>query len=175
MVDETGQAYAYAGDDPVNESDPSGMAAGHLSPDATCQYFRNMPNCQAVVTAETGGVPCSDLALASQTGPEALGLALLLGTGGIGDAIEALGGTADLLNITAQIKNVPTVLALACGELCQTTLEVATVSATANVVVVIADREAADSTNPTVAAAWRTVAKVAKVLDPLGEGATAGQ
>ena len=26
MVDETGQAYSYAGDDPVNESDPSGLS-----------------------------------------------------------------------------------------------------------------------------------------------------
>ena len=42
LVDETGQAYAYAGDDPVNNSDPSG--------DITCPSF--VPGCGVVTDAQ---------------------------------------------------------------------------------------------------------------------------
>jgi hypothetical protein len=107
MVQETGQPYAYTGDDPVNGVDPSGLAAGHLSPDAACQRFRDKSTCEAEIQSELGGVPCSDHALASQTGPEALFLALTVATGGVGDLLELL-GTSDaesglLARLTSQL------------------------------------------------------------------------
>jgi hypothetical protein len=36
-VAETGQPYAFTGDDPLNATDPLGLAAGHLSADAECK------------------------------------------------------------------------------------------------------------------------------------------
>jgi filamentous hemagglutinin len=54
-----------------------------------------MAECEATIRSEVLGVPCSDFETASQSGPEALGLALLIGTGGIGDLVEALGATGD--------------------------------------------------------------------------------
>jgi hypothetical protein len=104
VVDVTGQPYAYTGGDPVNSMDPSGMTAGHGGPDAACKRFRDRSRCEAEVRAEVGGVPCSDQWLATQTGPEALGLVLLVGPGGIADFVEGLEGVTaasdDLLQIS---------------------------------------------------------------------------
>jgi hypothetical protein len=95
LVDETGEPYAYAADDPVDNTDPSGLrGAGRLTPDEACQRSQDRSQCEAEVRAEEngGGIPCSDIERATQTGPEALGLVLVVGTGGIGDFLEALSG-----------------------------------------------------------------------------------
>jgi hypothetical protein len=72
----------------VNGVDPLGLAAGHLSPDAACQRFRDKSTCEAEIQSELGGVPCSDQTLASQSGPEALLVGLTVLTGGLGDILD---------------------------------------------------------------------------------------
>ena len=89
LVGVTEQPYSYSADDPVDESDPSGLTAGHLSPQAACQHSSNKSSCEVEIRSEVGGVPCSDRVLASQSGPEALLVVLTLATGGVGDVVEA--------------------------------------------------------------------------------------
>jgi len=59
MVDETGQPYAYAGDDPVNASDPSGLAtcAGWLGWVPGCGVVTDLQNAAAPAWRDVNDVP----------------------------------------------------------------------------------------------------------------------
>jgi hypothetical protein len=95
---ETGQPYAYTGDDPVNAVDPLGLAAGHLSATAVCsdEHARDMSSCISTETKreERGPFDAYDTCELGSSRPEAFGLFLGIATGGLGDLIEALGGAA---------------------------------------------------------------------------------
>ena len=99
LVDETGQPYAYTGDDPVDQNDPSGQAAGHLSPTAVCEdeHAQDMSSCIRTESQRIGEGPFDayDTCELASSRPEALGLVLAVATGGFGDVIEALGASAD--------------------------------------------------------------------------------
>jgi hypothetical protein len=89
----------YTGDDPVNAVDPTGQAAGHLSARAVCtdEHARDLSSCssQEIKQEERGPFDAYDTCEAASSGPEALGVGLLVATGGIGDLAEALGSAAD--------------------------------------------------------------------------------
>jgi hypothetical protein len=98
LVQETGLPYTYTGDDPVNGVDPTGRAAGHLSPTAVCadEHSRNMSSC---ITTESerireGPFDAYDICELGSSRPEALALALGFATGGLGDLIDAFDGAA---------------------------------------------------------------------------------
>ena len=98
-VAQTGQPYAYTGDDPLNATDPLGLTAGPQPPPrALCssRALRHVHNCMRIVKKQQacGRLGCYDKQRIRHARPEALGLALLLTTGGAGDVIEGVIGRA---------------------------------------------------------------------------------
>ena len=97
-VGETGQPYAFTGDDPLNATDPLGLTAGPMkSPAWVCAHEHGVKNClhKAKKAQSCGRLGCWDAKHAHAALPEAVGVVLLVGTGGLGDLAEALGGAGD--------------------------------------------------------------------------------
>ena len=90
----TGQPYAFTGDDPLNMTDPLGDTAGPpRPPKAACaNQGRNKNTCIKKMTKQQkcGRLGCADAKLAPKSRKEALGVALFVGTAGLGTA--AVGG-----------------------------------------------------------------------------------
>ena len=97
-MDETGQPYAYTGDDPANWADSSGLAAGHLSAHAVCsdEHARKMTSCVNAETQREERGPFTAYDSCELSRPEALGLLLFVATGGLGDVAEGLGEAATI-------------------------------------------------------------------------------
>ena len=94
---ETGQAYAFTGDDPLNATDPLGLTAGPMRPPkAACSNSRHKRTCEAQVkkAQSCGRLGCSDAKNAHKALPEAIGVGLFVTTGGLGDLAEASFGEA---------------------------------------------------------------------------------
>jgi hypothetical protein len=97
-VAETGQPYAFTGDDPLNETDPLGLTAGPARPPkSVCANAHHKRTCETAVKKEEacGRLGCKDAKEAHKALPEAIGVGLFVSTGGIGDLIEALGGAEE--------------------------------------------------------------------------------
>jgi hypothetical protein len=98
-VAETGQPYAFTGDDPLNATDPLGLTAGPARPPkSVCANSGHKRSCEAAVKKEEscGRLGCRDAKEAHKALPEAIGVGLFVTTGGVGDLIEALGTSADV-------------------------------------------------------------------------------
>jgi len=91
---ETGQAYAFTGDDPLNKTDPLGLTAGpHRPSKSACSNSKNKKSCQKAIkkTESCGRLGCKDAKNIHKALPEAIALGLFVATGGVGDVVEALG------------------------------------------------------------------------------------
>jgi RHS repeat-associated protein len=88
---ETGQPYAFTGDDPLNKTDPLGLTAGPMRPPkAVCSNSPHKRNCETKVkkAQSCGRLGCYDAKNAHKALPEAVGVALFVTTGGLGDLAE---------------------------------------------------------------------------------------
>lgn len=95
---ETGQPYAFTGDDPLNATDPLGLTAGPMkSPAWICAHEHGVKNClhKAKKAQSCGRLGCYDAENAHKALPEAIGVTLFVTTGGLGDlALESFGEAA---------------------------------------------------------------------------------
>jgi uncharacterized protein RhaS with RHS repeats len=101
---ETGQPYAFTGDDPLNKTDPLGLTAGpHRPPKSVCSNSKNKKSCQKAIkkTESCGRLGCKDAKNIHKALPEAIAVGLLVTTGGVGDLVEALGATGDVADTAA--------------------------------------------------------------------------
>ncbi len=88
----TGQPYAFTGDDPLNATDPLGLTASpRPTPKALCASSRQRSKCVAVATKRDrcGRLGCPTAKAAHSAWREAVGLVVVVGTGGL--ALGAVG------------------------------------------------------------------------------------
>jgi hypothetical protein len=196
-VAETGQPYAFTGDDPLNATDPLGNIATNQF-GAGCGAVAS--DCGETTTQENSSEGCTPQDDPSQIpyckGPgnslsvdpssggtilEGLGK-LALGTAvaaGVSEVVEPLvdlfGTTESSLGESAAetTKALSSALATACDDapnVCDKIAGSLLLFGSAGVIRIIAIHEEEVSADPSVRNNWHTVAQLAGILDPLSEG-----